>query len=83
MGTASTTKFILNNAGALAEQAALTTSAGAGDAQKLVALNASGILDSTIVIQPGEFIQTIYKNIGTVGTSGTVAHTITFGGYWE
>jgi hypothetical protein len=49
MGTASTTKFIKNNAGALTEQAALTTSAGAGDAQALVALNASGILDSTIV----------------------------------
>ncbi len=49
MGTASTTKFIKNNAGALTEVAALTTSAGAGDAQALVALNASGILDSTIV----------------------------------
>lgn len=49
MGTASTTKFIKNNAGALTEQAALTTSAGAGDAQALVALNASGVLDSTIV----------------------------------
>ncbi len=49
MGTASTTKFIKNNAGVLTEQAALTTSAGAGDAQAVVALNASGVLDSTIV----------------------------------
>lgn len=49
MGTASTTKFIKNNAGQLTEVAALTTSAGAGDAQALVALNASGVLDSTIV----------------------------------
>lgn len=49
MGTLSTTKFIKNAAGALTEQAAITTSAGAGDAQALVALNASGILDSTIV----------------------------------
>lgn len=49
MGTASTTKFIKNNAGTLTEQAALTTSAGAGDAQALVALNASGILDDTII----------------------------------
>ncbi len=40
-------------------------------------------LDAPIVVQPGEFIQTIYKNIGTVGTSGTFAHTISFGGYWE
>lgn len=48
MGTASTTKFIKNNAGALTEEAALTTSAGAGDAQKVPALNASGVLDPTI-----------------------------------
>jgi len=49
MGTASTTKFIKNNAGTLTEEAALTTSAGAGDAQKVPALNASGVLDATIV----------------------------------
>lgn len=49
MGTLSTTKFIKNVAGALTEEAALTTSAGAGDAQKFPALNASGILDDTIV----------------------------------
>lgn len=49
MGTASTTKFLKNNAGALTEQAAVTTSVGAGDAQALVALNASGVLDLTIV----------------------------------
>jgi hydrogenase maturation factor len=49
MGTLSTTKFIKNSSGNLAEEAALTTSAGVGDAQKFIALNASGILDSTIV----------------------------------
>ena len=49
MGTASTTKFIKNNAGTLTEVAALTTSAGAGDAQALPALNAAGILDPTII----------------------------------
>lgn len=49
MGTLSTTKFIKNSSGNLAEEAALTTSAGAGDAQKLPALNASGILDDTII----------------------------------
>lgn len=48
MGTASTTKYIKNNAGTLTEEAALTTSAGAVDAQKLPALNASGVLDLTI-----------------------------------
>lgn len=49
MGTASTTKYIKNNAGTLTEEAALTTSAGAADAQKIPALNARGVLDSTIV----------------------------------
>lgn len=49
MGTASTTKFIKNASGALTEQAAVTTSAGAGDAQAIPALNASGILDSSII----------------------------------
>jgi hypothetical protein len=49
MGTLSTKKFIKNNAGALTEEAALTTSAGASDADKLPALNASGILDASIV----------------------------------
>jgi hypothetical protein len=48
MGTASTTKVIKNNAGTLTELAALTTSAGAGDAQAIPALNASGYLDLTI-----------------------------------
>lgn len=49
MGTLSTTKFIKNSAGNLAEEAGLTTSAGAADAQKIPALNASGVLDGTIV----------------------------------
>lgn len=49
MGTASTKKFIRNIAGALTEEAALTTSAGAGDAHRIPALNASGVLDPSIV----------------------------------
>lgn len=49
MGTASTKKVIKNVAGALTEEAALLTSAGAGDADRIPALNASGVLDSTIV----------------------------------
>lgn len=48
MGVASTTKLIKNSAGALAEETTLTTSAGAADANKVVALNASGILDDSI-----------------------------------
>lgn len=49
MGTNSTKKFIKNNAGTLTEEFALTTSAGAGDSHRLPALNASGVLDATIV----------------------------------
>lgn len=49
MGTASTKKFIKNVTGSLTEEAALTTSAGAADANALPALNASGVLDATIV----------------------------------
>jgi len=49
MGTASTKKFIKNGSGTLTEEAALTTSAGAGDADKIPALNASGILDDSII----------------------------------
>ena len=49
MGTASTKKFIKNVNGQLTEETALTTSAGAADANKIPALNASGILDATIV----------------------------------
>ena len=49
MGTASTKKFFKDNAGTLTEEAALRTSAGAADADRIPALNASGVLDSTIV----------------------------------
>lgn len=49
MGTASSKKFLKNNVGTLTEEAALTTSAGAGDADKIPALNASGVLDSSIL----------------------------------
>jgi len=49
MGTLSTKKFIKNASGQLTEEAALTTSAGAADADKVPALNASGFLDATIV----------------------------------
>lgn len=49
MGTASTKKFIKQVAGVLTEEAALTTSAGAADSNKIPALNASGVLDATIL----------------------------------
>lgn len=44
-----TSKFIKNNAGVLAEESALVTSAGAGDSGKIPALNASGVLGATII----------------------------------
>lgn len=37
---------------------------------------------SGIIVNPGEFLQSVYKNIGTVGTAGTLAHTITFDAVW-
>ena len=38
---------------------------------------------SPIVVNPGEFVQCIMKNSGTVGTAGTLAHTVFFDCYWE
>ena len=42
-------KFLKNNAGTITEESAVESSAGAGDEGKLPALNASGVLDSSIV----------------------------------
>ncbi len=42
-------KFLKNSSGSIAEEAAVATSAGAGDEGKLPALNGSGVLDATIV----------------------------------
>lgn len=42
-------KYIKNNAGVLTEIAALQTSAGAGDAGKIVALDAAGRLDNSFM----------------------------------
>lgn len=49
MGTSSTTKFIKNVNGQLSEEAAVTTSAGAADAQKVPALGATGVLDPSLL----------------------------------
>lgn len=42
-------KYISNNAGVLTEVSSVNSSGGAGDANKIVSLNGSGILDSSIV----------------------------------
>lgn len=49
MGTASTKKILKQVAGTITEEAALLTTAGAGDADRIPALNASGILDDSII----------------------------------
>lgn len=49
MGTASTKKVIKQVSGTLTEEAALITSAGAGDAHRIPALNASGLIDDTMM----------------------------------
>ena len=36
-----------------------------------------------IVVNPGEYIAMFTKNMGTVGTGGTIAHTISFDSHWE
>ncbi len=42
-------KYIYNNAGQLTEKAAITTSAGAGDSGKIIALDGSGRLDTSFM----------------------------------
>ena len=39
--------------------------------------------DSPIVVNPGEFIQVVARNIGTVTTTGAITFDIGFTGYWE
>jgi hypothetical protein len=40
-------------------------------------------LNSPIVIQPGEFVQLVAKNMGVVTTAGVITFIVSFGGYWE
>ena len=39
--------------------------------------------DAPIFVNPGEFVQLVTKHVGTAGTSGTVAHVVTFVYGWE
>ena len=39
--------------------------------------------DCPIVVQPGEFVQTVFKNVGTVTTTGVITFVIGFDCYWE
>jgi hypothetical protein len=38
---------------------------------------------SPIVVQPGEFVQTVAKNLGTVTSAGVIANLISFDAKWE
>ena len=39
--------------------------------------------DAPIYVNPGEFIALVTKHVGTVGTSGTIAHVVSFVYGWE
>lgn len=39
--------------------------------------------DNPIVVQPGEFVQIVGKNVGVVTTTGVITFLITFDAYWE
>jgi len=39
--------------------------------------------DAPVFVNPGEFVQLVTKHVGTVGTSGTVAHSVAFVYGWE
>ena len=43
----------------------------------------SKTFNSPIVISPGEFVQTVMKNMGTVTTLGAIVYQVTFDAYWD
>jgi hypothetical protein len=55
------------------------TAAPVGSQPQSITMN----FQTPIVVNPGEYVATVMKNIGTVGTAGTIAHMITFDAYWE
>ena len=48
-----------------------------------VGTGVSMTFNSPIVVNPGEFIQLVGKNIGAVTTTGVITFSITFDSYWE
>jgi hypothetical protein len=48
-----------------------------------IGANISRTFQSPIVVNQGEFIACVVRQNGTVGTSGTIEHLITFDGYWS
>jgi hypothetical protein len=41
------------------------------------------VFETPIVVQPGEFIQIVLKNLGTVTSGGVITYLVSFGGYFE
>ena len=39
--------------------------------------------DTPVCVRPGEFIDIIARNIGTVTTTGAITFLTSIGGYWE
>jgi hypothetical protein len=39
--------------------------------------------DTPVYVNPGEFVAVVTKHVGTVGTSGTIAHVVAFDYGWE
>lgn len=85
-----TDKYFFNNSGKLKEKAAIVTSAGAGDAGKIIALDSSGLLDVSVMpagisaevvvavssenLTAGNFVN-LYDNAGTVNVRKADATT--------
>jgi hypothetical protein len=57
----------------------VTAAAGTLGSQNGVVMN----FDTPIVVQQGEFIQVVAKNMGTVTTVGTITILVAFNGYFE
>ena len=55
------------------------TTAAVGTTSPVVDLD----LSTPILVQPGEFIQIVAKNLGVVTSAGTITFLVSFGGYWE
>jgi hypothetical protein len=61
----------------------LQTVAAAAAALTLLSTVTVNFNEVPVVVQPGEFIATVKKKIGTAPSAGVIGHIITFIGYFE
>lgn len=54
----------------------------AAAAASTVLATVSQRFDSPIIVNPGEFLQTVKKKVGTAPSAGVVAHIVTFDYGW-